>query len=140
MTAKEYLSRAYRLNAQIESNLRQIQALYDMATSITSDFSERVQGGKKSDVSKTIEKIVLLRQKTSAETDELMSRLAQIKRVISAVPGADERLVLTLRYVEMRKWEDISQRLNFSLTSVHRIHNKALFAVQEIISDNVDNT
>lgn len=126
MTAKEYLNQAYRMNEQIESNLRQIEKLRDMATNITVSLGEKVQGGKYGNTTATIEKIIDLQRKVNEETDRLVDLFAEIKTVINAVPDTDERLLLTLRYIEFMKWEQIMEKMNFSETQVHRVHRIAL--------------
>lgn len=126
MTAKEYLQRAYRLNEKIESNLRLIERLRDMATNITPSLSERVNGGKTGGTAATIEKIVDLQKKVNEETDKLVGILCEIRQTVEAVPDEDEKLLLTLRYVEFMKWEEIMDEMHFSKRRVMQIHSKAL--------------
>lgn len=127
MTAKEYLNQAYRLNETINSNLRQIERVRDMATNITASISERVSGTpKEGGKARTIDKIVDLQLKINAETDKLVDLLAEIKAAIDSVSDADEKLLLTLRYVEFMKWEEIMDEMHFSETQVHRKHRTAL--------------
>lgn len=38
----------------------------------------------------------------------------------------DARIVLEYRYINGWKWEDIANQLNFALSYVYRLHNKAL--------------
>ena len=126
MTAKEYLSKAYRLNEKIESNLRLIERLRDMATNITVNLDEKVNGGKTGGRASTIEKIVDLQKKVNEEIDSLVDMFCEIRQTIESLCNEDEKLLLTLRYVEFMKWEEIAQKLSFSLTQVHRIHNRAI--------------
>lgn len=126
MTAKEYLSRAYRLNEKINSNLRLIERLRDMATNITVNLSEKVNGGKAGSQATTIEKIVDLQKKVNEETDSLIDVLCEIRQVIESLCDEDEKLLLTLRYVEFMKWEEICNIMNLSERRVMQIHGKAL--------------
>lgn len=128
--AKEYLNRAYRVNETIDSNLRQIERLNDMATNVTSNFDERVQSSPSGDrTAKIIEKIVMLKEKVNEDTDRLVDLLAEIKATIEGVSDADEKLLLTLRYVEFMKWEKIMDEMHFSKRRVMQIHEKALLSV-----------
>lgn len=126
MTAKEYLSRAYRFNEKINSNLRLIERLRDMATNITVNLGEKVNGGKTGSQATTIEKIVDLQKKVNEETDSLVDLLCEIRQVIENLCDEDEKLLLTLRYVEFMKWEEICNIMNLSERRVMQIHGKAL--------------
>ena len=127
---KEYLNRAYRVNEMINSNLRQIEKLRDMATNVTSNFDERVQSSPSGDrTAKIIEKIVMLQGKIKEDTDRMVDLLGEIKATIDNVSDADEKLLLTLRYVEFMKWEKICDIMNLSERRVMQIHGKALIHV-----------
>ncbi|MCM1364947.1 MAG: DUF1492 domain-containing protein [Faecalibacterium sp.] len=130
MTAREYLNRAYRVNEMIESNLRQVERLNDMATNVTSGFDERVQSSPNGDrTARIIEKIIMLKAKINDDTDRLVDLLAENKAAIDKVSDADERLLLTLRYVEFMKWENICGIMNLSERRAMQIHGKALIHV-----------
>lgn len=45
---------------------------------------------------------------------------------IEQLSDDDEKDVLTHRYIELMKWEDIAVKMGFSYKWVHKIHNKAL--------------
>lgn len=126
MTAKEYLNRAYRLNDKIESNLRQLEALEVKATSVTVNFNPKVQGGTGNGVEQIIFKIIALKEKIRAETERYIDTLDEIRGTIDRVKDPDENLLLTLRYIEFMKWEEIMEKMNFSETQVHRVHRIAL--------------
>lgn len=126
MTAKEYLSKAYRLNEKIESNLRLIERLRNIATNITVNLDEKVNGGKTGGRASTIEKIVDLQKKVNEEIDSLVDMFCEIRQTIESLCDEDEKLLLTLRYVEFMEWEEIMDEMHFSKTQVHRIHRNAL--------------
>ena len=63
MTAKEYLRQAYRLDQKINSDLEEVAALREMASSVSSpQLSERVQTSRKGDAPfvRCLEKIIEL--------------------------------------------------------------------------------
>ena len=53
-------------------------------------------------------------------------KLQEIDNAISRLTSADERNVLTRRYIMNHRWEDICRELDISWTQIHRIHSKAL--------------
>lgn len=100
MTAKEYLHQAYRLDQRINSNLEELAALREMASSISSpQLSERVQTSKQTDAPfvKNLEKIMALEDRINTEVNLLMELKDEIRRVITAVPNTDERMALKYR-------------------------------------------
>ena len=126
MTAKEYLNQTYRLNERINSNLRQLEALEERATSITVRLNPKVQGGTLNGTEQLIYNILELKERIKAETSEYIRTLEEIRQTISALKDPDESLLLTLRYIEFMKWEDIAEKMNFSETQIFRIFKRAL--------------
>ena len=129
MTAKEYLHQAYRLDQRINSNLEELAALREMASSISSpQLSERVQTSKQTDAPfvKNLEKIMALEEQINKEVNLLMELKDEIRRVITAVPNTDERMVLKYRYVHNYTWEQIGTELHADSRTVRRWHSKAL--------------
>lgn len=129
MTAKEYLHQAYRLDQRINSNIEELAALREMASSISSpQLSERVQTSKQADAPfvKNLEKIMALEDRINTEVNLLMELKDEIRRVITAVPNTDERMVLKYRYVHNYTWEQIGTELHADSRTVRRWHSKAL--------------
>lgn len=129
MTAKEYLHQAYRLDQRINSNLEELAALREMASSISSpQLSERVQTSKQTDAPfvRNLEKIMALEDRINKEVNLLMELKDEIRAVITAVPNTDERMVLKYRYVHNYTWEQIGTELHADARTVRRWHGKAL--------------
>lgn len=51
---------------------------------------------------------------------------SEISDKIERQDNEDEKNVLMCRYIKLMKWEDISERLGFSLQHIHRIHSKGI--------------
>lgn len=130
MTTKEYLHQAYRLDQQINSDLKEAKNLREMAGSVSAIRydTDRVQSSPPSDAPfvKALDKLWDLEQKVSAELNLLSDLKKQIHEVIEAVPDTDERLVLKYRYVLGMTWEQIGNELHADRTTVYRWHGNAL--------------
>ena len=129
MTIRDYLSQAYRLDQRIDSNIREVSTLRKMMGSISSPvLGDRVQTSRPAEAPfvRSIEKIMLLEEKINAEIDLLVDLKEQIRGVIAAVPDTDERMVLSYRYVHNLTWEQISDELDESVSTVKRRHRSAL--------------
>ena len=75
---------------------------------------------------RSVEKIFLLEEKINQEIDTLVDLKQQMRGVIAAVPDTDERMVLRYRYIHNMTWEQISDELNESVSTVKRRHKSAL--------------
>lgn len=129
MTAKEYLSQAYRLDQRINSNIEEISRLREMATSISSpSWGEKVQSTRNTDAPfvRCLEKIMDLESVINEEIDALVELKKEIRTVIEAVQNTDERLVLRYRYIHNCTWEQIGNELNADARTVRRWHGEAL--------------
>lgn len=129
MTAKEYLSQAYRLDQRINSNIEEISRLREMATSISSpSWGEKVQSTRSTDAPfvRCLEKIMDLESVINEEINALVELKKEIRTVIEAVQNTDERLVLRYRYIHNCTWEQIGNELNADARTVRRWHGEAL--------------
>ncbi|MBA9087486.1 DNA-directed RNA polymerase specialized sigma subunit [Fontibacillus solani] len=129
--AKQYLKQAYRLNELINSNLQELQDLKQLSLSISAiDYSkERVQGGSSSSDAKFVDlisKIVELEEVIDKDVDRFVSLKIQIRDTINAVENLDEQVLLRYRYINFLTWEQICEKMNVSLRTIHRIHSTAL--------------
>ena len=130
LKTKEYLRQAFRLHDLIQSNEEELKNLKDLSISLPgTDYSkERVQTSNSSDAryAEIIAKIDELERVIQDEIDEMLSLKLEIRNVINNVKDNSEKLVLKYRYLNFFTWEDISNRMNVSWKTVHRIHNNAL--------------
>lgn len=73
----------------------------------------------------------------AAQLDELLTELKdqmekririrrKITQKIEEMPDEAEKTVLRLRYIRWMKWEQIAERMGYSLRNITKIHGKAL--------------
>ena len=131
MNAKQYLKQAYRLNEMISSNQEELSALRESASSIPGiDYSkDKIQSSKSSGDAgfvNVISKIIELEDSINADIERMYDLKNEIRSVINNVQDADEKLLLRLRYINFNTWEEICDKLDVSIRTVHRIHSAAL--------------
>ena len=115
MTAKEYLSQAYRLDKRINSDIAEITRLREMACSISSpSWEDKVQTSRNTDAPfvRCLEKIMDLEQKVNDEIDTLIDLKRQIRVTIESVPNTDEQLVLRYRYIHKADFFQVRRYLD----------------------------
>lgn len=137
MTAKEYLSQAYKIDDDINSKLEQIASLRELATKATTVISD-MPGSPNRNLHKMEDVIVKLTD-LEAELNEDINRLATMKvditRMIKRVTNRQERNVLEKRYLCYKTWEQISVDMGYSIQHTFRIHDLGLKKIEEFLKD-----
>ena len=131
LSAKEYLSQAYRIDQRINAKLEQITALRALATKATSTLSDmpRSDSPNLCRMSDIILKIVDLENIINRDIDELVNLKCEISSVIQAVEVPEYQTLLELRYLCFKTWEQIAVEMSYSIQHTFRVHEQALKSV-----------
>lgn len=131
MTAKEYLSQAYRLDKRIDSKIEQLKSLNLLATKCTSTLSDmpKSQSISNSRLEDTVVKIVDLQEEINMGIDSLVDLKRDIVRTIKSVQNPEYQIILELRYLCFKTWEEIAVQMNCSIDNVFKIRKNALKSV-----------
>ena len=130
---KEYWNKMEQLRKRINRKIHEIRLLRQRAEGMNgSGINEmpRTVSPDRSKMEGTVFKIMALEQdiqKTQAEYDAL---IANMGRCIKAVDDADDRDLLTKRYLEFKSWDTIAAEMFISKRQAYYIHNKALKSLQ----------
>lgn len=129
MNAKEYLSQAIWLDQMIDSKLEQLTTLKSLAMKVTSSFTkEKICGGniEKSKMESTIVKVIDLENEINADIDRLIDLKRDIQDTINKMDDINQQLLLELRYLSGKGWDEIAATMGYDPRTVYRIHGKAL--------------
>ena len=128
MTAKEYLSQAFHIDQRISSKLSQVMRLREAATNCTATLSDmpRPDSPSRQQMTDTICKIVDLEREINEDIDRLVDLKAEARRTINAVSDPDQLLILELRYLCFKPWNEIMTELGYSEPTIYRLHGEAL--------------
>lgn len=126
--AKEYLIELQHLDKFIQSNVRELERLRLLSTSIGGgELKEKVQGGKTDNrIERQVVEIVDLENTIKKEIRDYTRLRTKVKKAINSQKDETERLLLTLRYIENLTWEEISEKMNCSTRHIYRLHKIAL--------------
>ena len=132
MTQKEYLNQAYWLDRRINSKLEQLSALRDMATKTTSIMGDDVVSRTRNvhSMEDVISKIIDMQAEINADIDRLVDLKRDIMQVVKAVEDPELQMLLELRYLCYKDWEDIADLMHCTESNVFKVHSKALQAVK----------
>lgn len=123
--AKKELNRLTQLLAETRANMSNIRAIeysgMPKATSVNTDLSA------------SMVKIEQMEERIERKQQEQIDILNEIMVVIDQVGDADQRTVLTLRYIHGAGWARISGDMDKDRSTTLRIHGKALENVRKIL-------
>jgi len=135
LSAKDYLSQAYRIDQRINSKIEQVQSLRDLATKASATLSD-VPPTKGTRNIHRMEDIIAKMVDLEGEINKDLNRLIDLKHeivtVIKCVESPELQTLLELRYLCFRTWEHIAVEMSYDLRWVHRLHQRALDEVETI--------
>lgn len=127
---KIYLSGFMDTCAEVEERMMEIErmdaSLYPGMKKL--DGMPRGSRGKAPDngVENCIVSYAKLRRGVRQEAAKLAKERDKIRAAIDSAPTSQMRRILNLRYADEMKWEDIAQKMNYSVRQVQNIHDKAI--------------
>ena len=135
MTAKEYLSQAYRLNQRIDAKIEQVMSLRNLAAKATSTLSDAIPNGTQNvhRMEDIIIKIIDFENEINADIDNLVDLKREIVSTIKSVPNLECQMLLELRYLCFKPWEQIAVEMGYGIDNIFRLHQKALKEVDKTI-------
>ncbi len=129
MAAKEFLSRALKLDQLINSKLEELNQCRNLAESINgSRFDECVSHSAPEEASyaKWVERIVEKEKELDAEIDRLVAVKMEISDFIGKINNPQWQCLLRNRYVLGKTWAEIAEEMGYSIRNVLRLHKKIL--------------
>ncbi len=137
MTAKEYLSQFLRLDRTIHNKLEQLEAWKSLSMKVTAHVrQDSVSGGatRTSPMADAIVRMVDLETEINADIDRLVDLRQDILQAIRQLPCGNAQLVLEMRYITGKSWEEIAAVLGYDRSWVFRVHGRSLKEIEEIRS------
>ena len=127
-SAKDFLEQSWRLNEEIDCKIEQLAVLNALAGKTTGTLSgmPHAPGHEGSKLEDIIVKIVDLQEEINADIDRLVDLKKEMMRMIALVEDKDQRLILELRYLCWKPWDEIMVRMNFSERWIFLLHDRAL--------------
>ena len=131
MTARDYLSQAYRLDQRINSKLEQVECLNGLATKVSSTLTGMPKNPNHatSTMADTVTKIIALQAEINNDIERLVDLKREMVAVIKAVANTERQTLLELRYLCFKTWEQIAVEMDYTVRNVHLLHKEALKAV-----------
>ena len=137
MNAKEFLSRAWNIEQQVQSKQEQIEALKSLACRVTSGIGNEVVSHSRNvtTMQDTIVRILEAEEELSRRIDDLVDMKMEVMQVIDQVKDVTLRLVLEKRYLSFLSWERIAVDMGYTTRWTLLRHSEGLQAVQKILDE-----
>ena len=128
------MEQSWRLNEEIDCKIEQLDVLNALAGKTTGTLSgmPHAAGHEGSKLEDTILKIVALQEEINADIDRLVDLKKEMMQMIALVEDKDQRLILELRYLCRKRWDEIKVRMNLSENTIFILHRKALHYLENI--------
>lgn len=125
---KEFLNRYRWDKVSLEEICKEIDACRANALPGGINYDGMPHGsGNNSDLSDYAVKYSELLEKLKAKREQLITDLAEISQAIEAVEDPRSNILLRYRYIQLKKWEEIAEAMNFNEDYVKReLHGMAL--------------
>jgi len=136
MTAKEFLSQAYKIDLEIKFKLDYIKTLRSLAEQAVSVLSPTSCCGTRN-IHKMEDAITKLLEMETAANDAISKMIKtkqEIMAIINQITNPEYRTLLELRYIVGKSWLDISRELGLSERTVHNRHSNALIETNKILT------
>ena len=135
--ASLFMSRAFRLEAQVQSKLQQIERLRSMASKVTSNTANEPVSHTR-DVTEMQDAVIRIMEEEEilkTRIKMLMDVKEQIRDVIEHVDDVTLQLILEKRYLLYESIKEIAADLGYTYRWTEKKHKKALQEADGIIDE-----
>ena len=135
-TAREYLTKAYRIDHRINSKLEQLESLNALATRATSTLNGMPRNPNRatSTMEDIIAKIIDLQEEINHDIDYLVDLKREIMTFIKSIENTEYQTLLEKRYLCFLTWEKIAVDMCYSIHHLYKMHNAALDVCSKILN------
>ena len=134
--AREYFSKAYRIDHRIRSKLEQVESLNALATRATTTLSgmPRNPSRSTSSMADVIDKIIDLQEEINQDIDSLVDLKREIMNIIKSIENTEYQTLLEKRYLCFLTWEKIAVDMCYTIHHLYKMHNAALEVCSKILN------
>lgn len=135
MKPKEWLKRYGDTKLEIERlelEREAIRGTMDGVRAIQYSDMPKSQGAM-TDLSDTMVAYERMNEQIAEKQKQMQLIMDEIRSVINLLPVVEYRQVLTLKYINLMKWDDVFKKMDYSPRRVFQLHAEALRAVSRFI-------
>ena len=135
MTTKEYMSQVYRLEQKIKQLKLRSEEFERLSYSVPGpSYGEKIGSNPNRNTDAPFVKWLIKKDEVDRKIQSLEEEVANLKAtILAAIDGLeneDYKNILIMRYLDTLTWEEIAEKMYYSLATIKRWHNKALEMVK----------
>ena len=135
MTGKQYFQRALDADRRIQALSEQRRHLEEIALHRPGLNASgiRAQSGNHSALELSVVRLLDTEKKLAEQMDEYNQIILDAARTIEKIGDEKMRQVLSLRYLSGLRWEEIANKVGYTLRQTFRLHGRALAAAERVL-------
>ena len=135
MDPKEYLNQIRYTNQEIQSRVEERNELRRAVMIKTSSFqTDKVQESGTSNFDDKYMKFIEVSEDINEQVDELFNLRLRVSNEIDRLEKPEHRILLRMRYINLKTFEEIAVSMRYDIRQVHRLHGNALQAFSERVT------
>ncbi len=126
-----YLNQYRIMHIEIDQITKELQRWQDLATRISPSYSDMPHGGGSDKVQTAAVEVAELTDKLNQKIHQAIMVQENIKKLLESLDDIKLRQLMSYRYINGMRWEEIAVRMDFNYRWVFRLHRKALNQISE---------
>lgn len=126
-----YLNQYRIMHIEIDQITKELQRWQDLATRISPSYSDMPHGGGSDKVQTAAVEVAELTDKLNQKLHQAIMVQENIKKLLESLDDIKLRHLMSYRYINGMRWEEIAVRMDFNYRWVLRLHRKALNQISE---------
>jgi len=126
-----YLNQYRIMHIEIDQITKELQRWQDLATRISPSYSDMPHGGGSDKVQTAAVEVAELTDKLNQKLHQAIMVQENIKKLLESLDDIKLRQLISYRYINGMRWEEIAVRMDFNYRWVLRLHRKALNQISE---------
>jgi DNA-directed RNA polymerase specialized sigma24 family protein len=140
MTVKEYLSQAWAWQQAIQRKRKHLAVLKCLADDTAGHISDmpRASSPNPQRMEDVLIKVVDLEREIAEDEKAMYEARQRVASMIAELSDTGQMQVLMKRYLEYKGWMQIQQELGVGERWVHRLHQRAVEALEKIFAKSLE--
>lgn len=126
-----YLNQYRIMHIEIDQITKELQRWQDLATRISPSYSDMPHGGGSDKVQTAAVEVAELTEQLNQKLHQAIMVQENIKKLLESLDDIKLRQLMSYRYINGMRWEEIAVRMDFNYRWVLRLHRKALNQISE---------
>lgn len=126
-----YLNQYRIMHIEIDQITKELQRWQDLATRISPSYSDMPHGGGSDRVQTAAVEVAELTEQLNEKIHQAIMVQENIKKLLESLDDIKLRQLMSYRYINGMRWEEIAVRMDYDYRYVLKLHGKSLCQISE---------